>query len=44
MKLHQRSDRISLKDQGFNFASAAVIGKRIIGKNDNLVKIDLSNN
>ncbi len=44
MQLHQRGDKISLKDQGFSFASAAIIGKKIIGKNDHLLKIDLSNN
>lgn len=44
MKLNQKGDRISLKDHGFSYASATIIGKKIIGKNDNLVKIDLSNN
>ena len=44
MMLHQRNDRINLKDSGLSFYSAMVIGQKIIGKNDNLLKIDLSNN
>lgn len=34
MQLNQKMDRISLKDQGFAYASASVIGKRILSKND----------
>lgn len=44
MMLHQRNDRINLKDNGLSFYSAMIIGQKIIGKNDNLLRIDLSNN
>ena len=44
MKLNQRDDRISFRDQGMSFESAIVIGKKILAGNENLTKIDLSNN
>jgi hypothetical protein len=44
MLLGQRRDRISLKDQGLGFESARVISQMIIAGNDDLTKIDLSNN
>jgi len=44
MTLTQREDRLSFKDQGMSYQSASIIGKTLIGQNDNLRKIDLSCN
>ena len=44
MTLTQREDRLSFKDQGMSYQSANIIGKTLIGQNDNLRKIDLSCN
>jgi hypothetical protein len=44
MMLNQREDRLSFRDQGMSFQSANIIGKTLIGHNDNLQKIDLSCN
>ena len=44
MSLTQREDRLSFKDQGMSYQSANIIGKTLIGQNDNLRRIDLSCN
>jgi hypothetical protein len=44
MRMHQKGDRICLKDQQMGFNSAEVIGKLILANNSDLLKIDLSNN
>jgi hypothetical protein len=44
MKLNQRDDRVTFKDQGMSYASAAVISKYLLANNDDLLRIDLSNN
>jgi len=44
MMFHQRNDKICFRDQGMGPKSAGVIGKKIIGGNDHLCRIDLSNN
>ena len=44
MKLYQRDDKFSFKDQGFGYQSAQVVAKSIIANNHNLTRIDLSSN
>ena len=44
MQMNQRKDRIILKDQGLAYASAKVISKMLIENNNELLKVDLSNN
>ena len=44
MSLNQRDDRMSFKDQGMCYQSAAVIGKYILTNNEELLRIDLSGN
>jgi len=44
MMLNQSNDKISFKEQAMSQNCAVIIGKKIIANNENLVKIDLSNN
>lgn len=44
MKLYQRDDKLSFRDQGMGCQSAAVLGRRIIAGNENLQRLDLSGN
>ena len=44
MSLNQRDDRMSFKDQGMGYQSATVIGKYLLSKNEDLLRIDLSGN
>jgi len=44
MSLNQRDDRMSFKDQGMSYQSAAIIGKHLLHNNEELLRIDLSGN
>ena len=44
MQLNQRDDRINFNNQGMSYQSAQVISKYILSGNEEIQKIDLSNN
>lgn len=44
MLMNQRVDRVCLKDQGLSTFAAHVIGNKILSHNEELLRIDLSNN
>lgn len=44
MKLYQRDDKLTFRDQGMGCQAAAVLGHHILAGNENLQRLDLSNN
>jgi hypothetical protein len=44
MSLNQRDDRMSFRDQGMSYQSAAIIGKHLLQNKEDLLRIDLSGN